>query len=194
MLKKEVEESVLETDEQIEADINETVKEDVSETVGDNQKLVELTNEIEALKQEKEDLYNRLLRTQADFDNFRRRSRKELEQASIYGGEELLKKILPVLDNLERAVASFNEQSDNSSWQEGVQLTLRQFKEILTAEGLEAVESLNQPFDPQVHEAVMQEESEAVTEPMITMEIQKGYKYKDKLIRPAIVKVAVPKN
>jgi molecular chaperone GrpE len=73
-----------------------------------------------------------------------------------------------------------------------VQLTLRQFQNILQAEGLAAIEALNQPFDPQVHEAVLQEESADVTEPTVVQELQKGYKYKDKLLRPCLVKVANP--
>jgi molecular chaperone GrpE len=154
--------------------------------------LAQLEQELQQAKREKEDYYARLLRSQADFDNFRRRSRQEYEQACLYGGEDLLKKILPVLDCLERAVVSFSDNNDQSSWQDGVQLTLKQFQTILTAEGLEVIEALDRPFDPQVHEAVLQEQSAAVTEPTVVQELQKGYKYKNKLIRPAMVKVAVP--
>ena len=153
----------------------------------------QLTKELERIRQEKDDYYNRMLRIQADFDNFRRRSRQEYEQVCLYGGEDILKKILPVLDSLERAVNCFTSNDpENCSWQDGVQLTLKQFQNILTAEGLEAVASINQPFDPQVHEAVMQEASVEVSEPIVVMELQKGYKFKNKLIRPALVKVAVP--
>lgn len=153
----------------------------------------ELAVKLQQVEAEKEELYNRLLRCQADFDNFRRRSRQEYEQACLYGCEDLLKKILPALDSLERAVAAFgNQTADNSSWQDGVQLTLKQLHNILTAEGLEAVESVNQLFDPQVHEAVLQEQSGEVGEPTVVQELQKGYKYKNKLLRPALVKVAVP--
>lgn len=173
--------------------IEEEGTEDTGNVASLSDDLTKLETELQTLRQEKDELYNRMLRIQADFDNFRRRSRQEYEQACLYGGEELLKKILPVLDSLERAVDCFNEQNpENHSWQEGVQLTLRQFQNILSTEGLVAVESVNQPFDPQVHEAMMQETSTEVTEPIVVMELQKGYKYKDKLIRPALVKVAVP--
>jgi molecular chaperone GrpE len=159
----------------------------------DSALITELETKLSEMEAAKEDSYNRMLRIQADFDNFRRRSRQEYEQACLYGGEDLIKKILPVLDSLERAVAAFNEKSaDNCSWQEGVRLTLKQFQNILTAEGLEAVEALNRVFDPQVHEAVFQEQSDTVSEPTVREELQKGYKYKNKLIRPALVKVAVP--
>ncbi|MGD8400089.1 MAG: nucleotide exchange factor GrpE [Bacillota bacterium] len=158
------------------------------------ERLLQIEQELQQVKQEKDDHYARLLRCQADFDNFRRRSRQEYEQACLYGGEDLLKKILPVLDCLERAVASFSEHAaDNSSWQDGVQLILKQFQAILAAEGLEVIEALERVFDPQVHEAVLQEQSDAVTEPTVVQELQKGYKFKNKLIRPAMVKVAVPK-
>ncbi|HYH01577.1 MAG TPA: nucleotide exchange factor GrpE [Bacillota bacterium] len=153
----------------------------------------ELLAKLQQIEAEKEELHNRLLRCQADFDNFRRRSRQEYEQACLYGGEDLLKKILPALDSLERAVAACNnEVADNSGLKDGVQLTLKQFQNILTAEGLEVVESLNQAFDPQVHEAVLQEQTGEVGEPTVVQELQKGYKYKNKLLRPALVKVAVP--
>jgi molecular chaperone GrpE len=159
----------------------------------DSASVAGLEAQLREMETAKTDYYNRMLRIQADFDNFRRRSRQEYEQACLYGGEELIKKILPVLDSLERAVAAFSEKSaDNCSWQEGVRLTLKQFQNILTAEGLEAVEAVNLVFDPQVHEAVFQEQSDAVSDPTVREELQKGYKYRNKLIRPALVKVAVP--
>lgn len=153
----------------------------------------ELLAKIQQIQAEKEELYNRLLRCQADFDNFRRRSRQEYEQACLYGCEGLIKKILPAIDNLEPAVAACNNDgAESSGLKDGVQLTLKQLMSILTGEGLEVIESLNRPFDPLVHEAVLQEQSAAVSEPTVVEELQKGYKYKDKLLRPALVKVAVP--
>ncbi|MGE5582075.1 MAG: nucleotide exchange factor GrpE [Bacillota bacterium] len=156
-------------------------------------RIAQLEEELKAALESKEEYYNRMLRTQADFENFRRRSRQEYEQITCFAGEELLKKILPVLDSLERAVDSFSEQSDNSSWQEGVSLTLKQFQAILKSEGLEQIATLQQAFDPQVHEALLQEKSDQVTCPTVIEELQKGYKYKGKLLRPALVKVAVAK-
>jgi len=157
-------------------------------------------NRIEQLEQQlaeaqsvKEEYYNRMLRIQADFENFRRRSRQEFEQAGLSGEEKIIKKILPVLDSMERALGNMNgSSSENAGWLEGVQLIYRQFQNILTTEGLEVIAALDQPFDPQVHEAVLQEVREGVTEPTVVEELQKGYKYKGKLIRPSMVKVAVP--
>lgn len=156
-------------------------------------RIEQLERELAEAQNVKEEYYNKMLRVQADFENFRRRSRQEFEQASQNGEEKILKKILPVLDSMERAVGSFsNANSENAGWQEGVQLILRQFQTILTAEGLEAVLALDQPFDPQVHEAVLQEVRADVTEPVVVEELQKGYKYKGRLIRASMVKVAIP--
>ncbi len=175
-----------------------TLEEQKVETAPENQNNAEqdriagLEVELEQAKQAKEEYYNRMLRTQADLENFRRRSRQEMEQLSLFGGETLIKKILPVLDSLERAVGSFDGKAENKSWQEGVDLTLKQFQSILKNEGLEVIPAFNAPFDPQVHEAVSQEPGEQVTTPTVVEEMQKGYLYKGKLLRPALVKVAVP--
>ena len=158
------------------------------------QRILQLEAELDQAKQSIDESYNRMLRVQADFDNFRKRSRQEFEQVCLCAGEDLVKKILPVIDSLERATNCFTEQGDNCSWQEGVELTLKQFQNILAVEGLEAVPALNELFDPQVHEAVAQEEAETVSEATVIAELQKGYKFKGKLIRPALVKVAVPRS
>lgn len=160
----------------------------------ENERLAELEQELHNAVKAKDEYYNRLLRIQADFDNFRRRTKQEYEQVCLSAGEDLIKKILPVIDSLERAVACFTESGDNSSWQDGVQLTLKQFLDILRSEGVEPVASLNEAFDPQVHEALMQEVSETVETPMVVAELQKGYKYKNRLLRPALVKVATPRD
>ena len=184
-------------------EVNETTAQVTEETVnskvqtGNDQELnIEervstLEKELEVVTKAKEEQNQQLLRMMADFDNFRRRTRQEHEQLLLNAGEDLIKKILPVVDSLERALAS--ENAESSAWCDGIKLTLKQFQSILTTEGLEAVDSIEQEFDPQVHEAVMQEESENVTISTVVMELQKGYKYKGKLIRPALVKVAVPK-
>ena len=155
--------------------------------------ILHLEEELQQAQQAKDEYYNRMLRIQADLENLRRRSRQELEQMAMFAGEDLLKKILPVLDSLERAIKCFAEKSDNCSWQDGIDLTLKQFHGILKNEGLEVVPALNESFDPKVHEAVCQEMMEQVTEPTVIEEMQKGYRFKGKLLRPALVKVAVPK-
>lgn len=177
----------------LEEGVTQTVEADVPKDQ-DHVLIAHLEEELEQAKQAKDEYYNRMLRIQADLENYRRRSRQELEQMSLFAGEDLMKKILPVLDSLERAISSFTEKSENSSWQDGVDLTLKQFQGILKNEGLEAVPALKEPFDPQLHEAVYQEPQEQVTEPTVIEEMQKGYRYKGKLLRPSLVKVAVPQG
>ena len=155
------------------------------------ERLSRLERELADAQQAKDESNNRILRLQADFDNFRRRSRQEYEQVCLYAGEDLVKKILPVLDSLERAVRCFSGDCP-AGWQEGVQLTLKQFQDILTTEGLEAIPAENADFDPQVHEAISQEATGEVETAKVVAELQKGYKYKGRVIRPALVKVAIP--
>lgn len=178
-------------------DLDESIpdKDEMPEENDVDLKIAQLEKELAEARQEKDNFYNKMLRTQADFENFRRRSRQEYEQLCIYSGEDLMKKILPVLDSMERAVACFETASEKvCNWQEGVELTLRQFQNILKTDGLEEVLAVNEPFNPELQEAVLQEESDAVSHPTVIEEMQKGYKYKDKLIRPALVKVATPKQ
>lgn len=165
-----------------------TAQEQTDETT---EKLSRLEQELADSQQAKDDYYNRLLRLQADFDNYRRRSKQEYEQICQFGGEDLMKKILPVLDSLERAIRCFNGDCP-AGWQEGVQLTLKQFQDILIVEGLEAIPAENADFDPQVHEAISQEESGEVETAKVIAELQRGYKFKGRVIRPALVKVAIP--
>jgi molecular chaperone GrpE len=187
------------TQESVEKEV--TADEEVVQTVetdvpnDQNRDLItHLEEELEQAKQIKDDYYNRMLRIQADLENFRRRSRQEMEQLSLCAGEDLVKKILPVLDSLERAISSFKDNNESKSWMEGVDLTLKQFQSILKSEGLEVIPALNELFDPQSHEAVCQEPQEQVTEPTVIEELQKGYRYKGKLLRPSLVKVAVPQG
>lgn len=179
------------TAEAIVEEINEQTTE-ATETIAIDE-AVDVQQELEKALQEKEDMYQRMLRVQADFDNFRRRTRQEQEQFSMYASEDVLKKILPVLDNLERTVAACaQDKAEKNSLQSGVELVLKQFCAVLESEGLKAIDALNKPFDPNFHEAVMQETSSDVEVDTVIMELQKGYMYKEKLLRPATVKVATP--
>ncbi|HBE76519.1 MAG TPA: nucleotide exchange factor GrpE, partial [Firmicutes bacterium] len=174
-------ENVEEMDLTAEASVSENPES--GQTSNEQERISALEAELQQVKQDKNEYYNRMLRTQADLENFRRRSRQEVEQLTMYAGEDLMKKILPVLDSLERAISCFSDKNNTSSWQEGVDLTLKQFQAILKNEGLEVVPSLNGPFNPQLHEAVLQEPQAEVTEPIVIEEMQKGYRYKEKLLR-----------
>ncbi len=135
------------------------------------------------------DLSNRLIRAQADFENYRRRMTREKEELAVYANQKLLLKFLPVLDNLERALSTPKVEGDDKLRQ-GVELTARSFRDALTSEGLVTIEAVGQPFDPNTHEAVMTVESADHEDGTVVMEFQKGYKLGDRVIRPTMVQVS----
>ncbi len=147
----------------------------------------DLMEQVENLKKEKEELFARMQRLQADFDNYRKRSLAEQERCVQYATAEVFRSLLPVIDNFERALDS---QDQGEAFAEGVEMIFKQLKESLEKEGLEKIEAEGKPFDPYIHEAVMHVESEGHEENVVIEEFQKGYKFKDKLIRPSMVKVA----
>jgi len=149
----------------------------------------ETEKELERLRQEVASLKDSSLRTLADFDNFRKRSDREKDETRRYALLEPMRDILPVIDNLERALASQGRLED---LKEGVELILKQMKALLERFAVLSVPALGERFDPTVHEAVMREEAEEVAEPTVVEEFQKGYLLHDRLIRPSMVKVAMP--
>ncbi|NLC12100.1 MAG: nucleotide exchange factor GrpE [Firmicutes bacterium] len=144
---------------------------------------------IEELQKEKEELYSRLLRLQADFDNYRKRVKAERQEYRDFILIDLVEKLLPVLDNLERALHYADEKASEESLQEGVKMIYRQFIDILAKEEITQIECKGKLFDPCYHEAVAQEEVEGVPSQAIIEELRKGYKLKDKVIRASMVKV-----
>lgn len=138
-------------------------------------------------------LKDQLLRMAADFDNFRKRSRREIEDASQNGRESLLKELLPVFDNLERATAHADASGDIKAFASGLDMVVRQFQDTLKKLGVERVVSVGNPFDPNVHEAIQQIETADVQPGHVAAEIQGGYRNGDRLIRPALVVVAKAK-
>jgi molecular chaperone GrpE len=136
---------------------------------------------------------DQLLRTMADFDNFRKRTRRDLTDAEKKGREEILKDLLPVFDNLERAVSHSEKATDVQSVTEGIRMVARQFTDTLGKLGLERVPTVGSPFDPAVHEAVQQLETADFPPGTVAFEIQPGYRSADRLIRPALVVVAKAK-
>lgn len=138
--------------------------------------------------------WERLLRTTADFDNFKKRAAREKQEAIRYANEGLLEKLVPVLDNFDAALAAVQTGSTDSttaqSLQTGVAMIFQQLKKVLTDAGLEEVNATGQKFDPNLHEAVSQQESEEVPEGQVLQQLRKGYKLRDRLLRPATVVVA----
>lgn len=145
---------------------------------------------IAELELQVEEHQQRYLRAQADFDNFRRRTIKEREELAQYATMKLLNQLLPVVDNFERAIAAAKQNSDFEALSKGVDMISRQFNQVLEQEGLKPMEAIGQPFNPEYHQAVMQEQSEEHEEGIVLEELQKGYMLKDKVLRPAMVKVS----
>ncbi len=143
-----------------------------------------------ALRQEVEENYNRYLRVQADFDNFRKRTRKEKEELLKYASLPIIESLLPALDNLERALTAGQNAEHSDSLVKGVEMVFRQIQQVLEQEGLQAIEAEGKPFDPQYHQAVMQEESADHEAGIVIQELQKGYILKDRVVRPSMVKVS----
>jgi len=145
---------------------------------------------IEELEQENKQTYERMLRVAADAENLKRRTEREKEEIRRYGAERLLLDLIPVLDNLERALTHSVSSKDQQSLMEGVQMVHRQFKQALAKYGCESFESVGKPFDPQRHEAVQQVESAEHEHNTVLEEYQKGYLLNNRLIRPAMVVVS----
>ena len=143
----------------------------------------------QALTTEKEQADNYLAnwqRTQADFINYKKRSEQERLELSKMMKANIIYTLLPVLDNLERALEAVPPELGENSWVEGIKLTVRNFETILEAQGIVPLKSLGEPFDPRIHEAVRQDKGKEGT---VIEEIQKGYKLNDTLVRPAMVVV-----
>lgn len=137
-----------------------------------------------------EELQDRLKRQMAEFDNFRKRTEKE--KASMYeiGARDIIERILPVVDNFERALAAKTEDAGCAAYAEGVEMIYKQFMKTLEEAGVEAIEALGQQFDPNLHNAVMHIDDEQYGENEISQELQKGYKYKGTVVRHSMVQVA----
>lgn len=147
-------------------------------------------SELERLRQEMAELHERYLRAQADFDNFRKRTRQEKEEFAKYASAKLIENLLPVLDNFERAIASAQQSKDVDALLKGIEMISRQLDQVLAQEGLQRMETIGKPFDPNFHQAVGQVETDEYEEGVVVEELQKGYQFKDKVLRPAMVKVS----
>jgi molecular chaperone GrpE len=152
------------------------------ELTADQKKIMELESKVDELN-------NRVLRTQADFDNYRRRAKVEQETAAKYRAQTIVEEIIPALDNFERALAVQVDSDQGKTLLQGMEMVYRQLVEALTKEGVTEIEAIGQQFDPHMHQAVMQVEDENHESNSVVEVLQKGYKLKDRVIRPAMVKV-----
>ena len=144
-------------------------------------------SEIAKMKQERDALYDRMARLQAEFDNFRKRQSKENQDFRDYALTNAIQTLLPILDSLDRALQT---QPEGQEFRKGVELIDRQFHDALSKLGVEPLEAKGQPFDPNVHQAIQMVESKDVPENHVVDELQRGYKIKDRLLRPAMVTVS----
>ena len=167
----------------------------MSENVENNEQAEQAVSaeqtELEALRNENEELIDTLQRLQADFDNYRKRAARDQESLVARAGERIVKELLPILDDLERALEAV-ESHEEAKLEDGVQLVHRQLEQLLEKEGLALVETDGR-FDPHVHEALLTHPSDADEGSVIEV-LQKGYRLGDRVLRPARVVVAGPKE
>lgn len=145
--------------------------------------------ELGRLQQELEDLRDRSLRTLADYENYRKRVERERTESRRYAGFEVLRELLDVVDNLERAVAAPGSVDE---LKQGVELILKQLHDLLRRAGVRPVPAVGEPFDPNMHEAVSRDQDATVDRPTVTAEHQPGFWMHERLLRPAVVSVAMP--
>ncbi|KXZ40090.1 molecular chaperone GrpE [Alkalithermobacter thermoalcaliphilus JW-YL-7 = DSM 7308] len=165
----------------------EELKEEVQNKDNESVKQNEENNQLEL---QVNDLKDSLQRLQADFINYKRRVEKEKGELSVLANEKIITELLPVIDNMERALASCNEQEKSSSIYQGVELVLKQLTDTLQKFGLEEIKAKDEAFNPDVHYAVMHEEVEDKESGIVVEVYQKGYKLSSKVIRPSMVKVS----
>ena len=177
--------------EEIKEELQEEKAENLAETEEGNEReesmlLAKTEKELEEVKGKLAELEDRYLRTLAEYDNFKKRSAKEKEDLYFASKADVIKKLLPVFDNLDRAQSS----PDGEDYRKGVEMILGQFSDVLTSMELESIAKEGDPFDPNFHEAVFREDKEGVPENTVTEVLQKGYAVGEKVIRHAMVKVS----
>jgi molecular chaperone GrpE len=157
--------------------------------------LKELEARLDAKEEEVKETYDRLLRVSADFENYKKRSAREMEEFRKYANQSLLKDMLSVVDNLELAINSSNDKKKaDKHLIEGLNLTLNEILRVFEKFNVKPIEAQGKAFDPAFHEAVMREETDDFPENTVVSQFQKGYLIHDRLLRPAMVVVAVPKT
>lgn len=187
-MKKKDEEILEEMQKQIDeaaAEEAETAEETVEEAAAEE--ALEPTEAELALAAKVTETEERLKRLQADFENFRRRTRQEKDELANMVTQDIIKDLLPMIDNFERAIAA--EATDTASFQQGIEMIYKQLMEILAGKGMEVINTADAKFDPNFHQAVMRVQNPELEDDTIAMELQKGYMVKGKVVRPSMVQV-----
>jgi molecular chaperone GrpE len=182
---QEEEELLTEEGENLEQNAEENDEPEVIEVSETNE-----NEELENLQQQVEELENKYMRTQAEYDNFRRRTREERSADAKYRSQKLAEGLLPAMDNFERALAVQSDNEQVTSLLTGMEMVYRQLKEALANEGVEEVGTVGEAFNPHLHQAVMQVESGEHDSDVVVEVLQKGYQLNDRVLRPAMVKVS----
>ena len=185
--KEQTEETVECTEETVEN--AEAMETDQEETKADETSETEKMPEKDPRDVKLEELNDRLIRNMAEFDNFRKRSEKEKNQMFEVGAKSIVEKILPVVDNFERGLGAVTEEEKESAFVQGIEQIYKQFINALKEVGVKPIEAVGQEFNPDYHNAVMHGEDENYGENVISDEFQKGYMYKDSVVRHSMVKV-----
>lgn len=187
-------ESIPETEEVV---TEELVQEDVQQEDVQQEEVVDTEavqspepTELEILQAQLDEKENDYLRLRADFDNYRRRVQKDAEAQAKYRSQSLVNDLLPVLDNFERALETSATTEETKTLLKGVDMVFRMFKQALETEGVQEINPEGELFDPNFHQAVMQEPSDSHESGTVIQTLQKGYQLKDRIIRPAMVKVS----
>jgi molecular chaperone GrpE len=150
----------------------------------------QLVNKIEQVRKSSEENYDLYIRSQAEMDNMKKRFQKEKQDLIKFSNESLVKQLLPVMDNLEKAILHARQENSLDALKEGVELTLKMLTETLEKAGLEEVKAMGEPFDPNCHEAISEQKDDSVESKTVLEELQKGYFLNKRLIRPAMVIVS----
>ena len=184
----------------IDTDVKETSKEDTANNRKDLNEvdtpkpvdpLKEMEEQVESLKKEAADNHDRLLRMAAEFENYKKRATREMNDFRKFANESFAKAMLPVVDSMDLAIeSSSNEKHVSNSMVEGVNMTLKEILKVFEQFGVRRFEAVGNIFDPNLHQAVMQEESDAFPENTVSKELQKGFMIHDRLLRPAMVVVS----
>jgi molecular chaperone GrpE len=166
----------------------------IEEEEEEEEELAALRAELEGVRAQAADYLEGWQRARAEFANYKKRVEVEREQLRRTGTEALLLKLLPVVDDFERAFQALPEESTEPVWVDGFRMILRKLQAILESEDVTPIEAAGQPFDPLWHEAVLQEETEEHPDGYVTEEMQRGYRLGDRVLRPSMVKVASNTN
>lgn len=155
----------------------------------------EVDIKLETAEKEAKESYDRFLRVSAEFENYKKRTTREMDEFRKYANESLIRELLPVVDNLERAIdSSINDKTADGFVVEGIDMTLKEILKVLEKFVVKPIDALGKPFDPAFHEAVMQEETDEQPENAVLKELQKGYMIHDRLLRPSMVVVSKAKK